>query len=134
MNKIKSEVVNLHTPGRIPQAVTNVGEAQDEYGSHLISFTKYHHKDKKCELCEYKASQIVEKLTILQKCDHVKIRSFLSPVHNSGNYSFLFNGLSPDIDLFEMTCGRAGRIFLFLVKNIVCVRLVKKNHINTKGS
>lgn len=134
MNKISNNIASLHSQGRIPPTVTNVGEDQDEYGSYLITFMKYHHKDKECELREYKASQIVDKLKILQSCDHVKIRSFLSPVHNSGSYSFLFNGLSPDIDLFEMSCGGAGRIFLFLVNNIVCVRLVKKNHLKTKGS
>lgn len=51
-------------------------------------------------------------------------------VPNSGEYAFLYSGLSPDVEILEIKFSGTGRIFGFFTQatfNIVCIRTL---HIN----
>lgn len=50
-------------------------------------------------------------------------------VHNSGNYSVLFDSLPPDTDeLLEIDYSGSGRIFGFLIDNIFSIVAIGKEH------
>lgn len=101
----------------------------------LISFV--HYKSSECgmgKLVDGSARQLVKvlkKLNSTKRKDLPNSRLIRDSVNNSGDYSKLYNGLSPDVEIKEIDFSDTGRIFAYFVRRYVCIVAINPVHKNT---
>jgi hypothetical protein len=138
LERISNKVANLKSDLLSPEVA--VSDNIKEYENKEIVFSFGPYNQNQCELHTIQkpeAKKLTKELKAISKTLLKHFRNQGSggsniackPIHNSGNYSVLFESLPPDIDeIMQIDYSSAGRIFGFLINNIFNVVTIGKKH------
>lgn len=127
--------------GELPQAVAEFPQDTEapEAIPYVISFARYNNK-----LCEIsalgknkgnKALAILKEIgtKVFSRSDFDKNNIRTDGIVNSGEYTKLYSGLGPDIEVRELFLQSTGRIFYFDIepKRTLYVVAIRENHFET---
>lgn len=125
---------------KIPPGLAVLPSSVDDTSSFNISFSSY--KESLCQinnLRKNKGSNTLDKLKVIglrvfREIDLYNLGYQISPVHRSGHYKEYFNGLSQDVDLFELKLGGTGRMFFFVLsaERLISIVAFRETHTETK--
>jgi len=106
---------------------------------YVISFSKYN--EKLCEISELRKNKGKKAISVLKeigtkvfsKADFQKHNIKTDGIANAGEYKKLYNGLSPDVEVREISLQDTGRIFYFDIEpeRILYVVAIRENHFET---
>jgi hypothetical protein len=138
--RINQNLAKFEITEQINQNAAIAAEIPD-YGDKLkenFLFSFVHYKIGQCglkNLNDQSSKQLIKKLKNINEtkvCDLPKSRLIRDDVKNSGDYTNLYHGLSPDVEIKEVEFSDRGRIFVYFVERYVCVVAINPNHINTR--
>ena len=136
---INKNVAKFERTKQIDQSVAIEAEIPD-YDDKLkenFLFSFVHYKQSQCGLKDLEAAsskQLIKKLRIINETTLRGLASskiIRNNVNNSGQYTKLYTGLSPDVEIKEIDFSDSGRIFAYFVERFVCIIAINPNHINT---
>lgn len=116
---------------KFPESVANLlKENEPETKDIAISFNYLNHNE--CFFDQFNKSiteALVRKMKDITDCNSKnKLSVIRDKINNAGKYKSLFNGLSPDIDLFELYFSESSRLFFFFVSNKCNIVSIENRH------
>lgn len=127
--------------GKLLPEITTMSQDQDmpEGRPYVISFAQY--KDKLCEISFLQKSNAKKALNVLKnigtkvcsKTDFNKNNLKIKKIINNGEYKRLYNSLSPDTEISEITLSDTSRIFYYDIESekTLYIIAIKENHFET---
>ncbi|MBI3572479.1 hypothetical protein HY091_03040 [Candidatus Kaiserbacteria bacterium] len=137
-NKLSEGVAALEAGQAFPKTVAVSATIRDYDNEKVVlSFEPY--KQGHCRIHKLQKTEVKHLTSELKKMSSTLTKHFrhqsvsriaCKPVHRSGEYATLFDGLSQDIDeILEVDYTGAGRVFGFLFQNTFNVVAVAKEHL-----
>ncbi len=136
--KLTDEVAALEAGQPIPKTAA-ISETIRDYANEKVVLSFEQYKQGYCRIHKLQKPEVKHLTSELKKMSSTLTKHFrhqhisriaCKPVHRSGEYVTLFDGLSPDIDeILEVDYTSAGRVFGFLFQNTFNVVAVAKEHL-----
>lgn len=129
---VNSEIVGLEKD-KLPATIA-ISERLEDYENKKVVLSFEPYNQSQCQLYKLEkpdTKKLTSELKNISQTTTKKLRynyPKCKPVHNSNQYSILFNGLPKDAEVLEVDYSGPGRIFGFLVENIFNVIAIVKVH------
>ena len=131
------DIANLETDqGNLSPRVA-VSEALKDYENRMVVFSFEPYNSNQCRIGSIdkkEAKKLTRELKVISRtlAKHFRHQSTsgiaCKRIHNSGNYSVLFDGVPEDTEMLEIDYSGPGRIFGFMVNNVFNIVAIGKEH------
>ncbi len=135
--KLSSDVAELTTGQEKISPIVAISDALKDYENKRVVFSFEIYNCNQCEIAKLDKTEAKKLTKELKKISSTLTKHFrhqdtsciaCKPIHNSGSYSVLFDGIPEDTDMLEVDYSGAGRVFGYIVNNIFNIVAIGKKH------
>lgn len=135
--KLPSDVAELTTENEKISPTVAVSQALKDYENKRIVFSFEIYNSTQCEIAKLDKTEAKKLTKELKKISNTLTKHFrhqstssiaCKPIHMSGSYSVLFDGIPEDTEMLEVDYSGAGRVFGYVVNNIFNIVAIGKKH------
>lgn len=133
---LSKSVASLEKTNELDPRVA-ISDTVKDFDNKKVSFSFEIYNNNQCEISKLDNKEAKKLTKKLKKISETRTKHFkhqdtsgidCKPIHCSGSYEVLFDGIPEDIDMLEIDYSKAGRIFGYIVENIFNIVAIAKKH------
>lgn len=140
MAHFPTNAATFRAGGKIPPGAGLYRRQADVEPDQCYFFSFKGYRSRECEINLLDGNRGKKVLSVLrdfgmssQKDIGAGKRFQIFPVYQSGEYASLFSGLHSDVDVKELKFSEEGRMFYWILNNVINVIAIKKKHLKVKS-
>lgn len=135
--KLPSDVSDLGTEESKISPIVAISDTLKDYENKRVVFSFEIYNSNQCEIAKLDKTEAKKLTKELKKISTTLTKHFrhqstsaiaCKPIHKSGSYIVLFDGIPEDTEMLEVDYSGTGRVFGYIVNNIFNIVAIGKVH------